>query len=285
MSNLIFLTIFSFTPISIAIDHLFNDVYPSVLQTIAIYCFATEKNFLGVLLISFALGFKLGPILLIPAVFLVTSKSQGIFIGTLHLLMIVTLQILFSLPFVLHYPTEYFTSAYNIGRRFGNNAILNYRMLPLEVLWSDYFNIFLTVGHLTCLLIFLFKRWVDIRTIFDEISLWPLRLFPKFKKQNTKFVIDLFFLCNFVGITFMKGLHMQFVLWYWFSLPYVIYTGPGRRYKLTFYGYLLIISLLSYVYTAGNNYFTTSIVQPLHFWLLLENIFSSESFKPSYKKL
>jgi alpha-1,3-mannosyltransferase len=134
LSNMVFLAIFSFAPVSIAIDHLFNDVYSSLFQTMAIYSFATGKSFLGVLLVSVALSFKLGPILLIPAVYLVTSKSHGIFIGTLYILMIGAFQIVFSLPFAIHYPREYFTAAYNIGRKFGNNAILNYKLLPLEVL-------------------------------------------------------------------------------------------------------------------------------------------------------
>lgn len=144
-TNLLSLLLFTLAPTTIAIDHLFNDVYSTMLQTLSIYSFMLGKNFFGAVLISLAFGFKLGPLLIMPAVYLVTAKSQGIFIGTAYMGLIVAIQVIMSVPFTTAYPSEYFKAAYNIGRKFGNSAILNYRLVPLSILWSDYLTVLLTI--------------------------------------------------------------------------------------------------------------------------------------------
>jgi len=74
---------------------------------LAVLQFQLNKQFLGVLLLSLGLGVKLSAALYFPAVYLIVSKSRGIIVGTVYVVLIIALQIVYAYPFVTTYPHEY----------------------------------------------------------------------------------------------------------------------------------------------------------------------------------
>lgn len=118
----------------------------------------------------------MGAALYLPAVYLITSKSQGIVAGTMYLLLIVVSQIVFAFPFVMAYPEQYFKTAFDFGRDFNARSSFNWNFVPQEILVSPYFKNGLLLLHVGLLLYFLFVKWVNLKSIFREIGLYPLRL-------------------------------------------------------------------------------------------------------------
>ena len=47
---------------------------------------------------------------------------------------------------------------------------------------------------------------------------------PNTKVLSPYFVGEVLFLSNFIGIVWARSIHQQYVIWYWFSLPYIMYS-------------------------------------------------------------
>ena len=276
-ANILVLIMFSFTVTCLSLDHLFNDTFATMFNTIAIYNFVKGKNLTGVVLVALAFNIKMNAILILPAVYLVTSKSQGICIGTLYLFLVVLIQIILGIPYLINYPRPYLDASYNFGRRFSKSVIINWRVLPDEILLSTLFASTMTVCHFIVLAYMLFTRWIkSIPEGFKEISLYPFNPIPQFKSLDTYHVTEIFFLCNFTGIVFIRGLHTQFILWFWYSIPFLLRNGLKSKYNFGIFGYLMIFNVLSYSYSSGRNDFTTILIQPMHFWIMYLNLANSK---------
>ena len=87
-ANLVLALCFSFISIQASADKIFNDTYTTMFCVIAIYLYQRHQHVLGTLTMSIALGFKMNAIMHIPAIYLITSRSRGIVVGTLHVIAI-----------------------------------------------------------------------------------------------------------------------------------------------------------------------------------------------------
>lgn len=76
-------------------------------------------------------------------------------------------------------------------------------------------------------------RWSSIKKIWSEISLYPFVLFPEVKKQDPLYVAEVFFVCNYIGIMWSRGIHYQFIIWFSFSLFFLIEIGypPVHKFR------------------------------------------------------
>ena len=72
--------------------------------------------------------------LYIPAAYLITSKSQGIVVGTLYILLIGVLQVVFGYPFIVTYPLQYLGSCFNMNRGFDPAFSYNWNILPFKLM-------------------------------------------------------------------------------------------------------------------------------------------------------
>lgn len=268
IANITLLFCFSFLPGSLCIENLYNDAFSTMFNAIAIYCFVSGKNFQGVLSISAAFWIKMNAILYLPAVYLITSLSQGILIGTLYLFLIVGVQAVLGLPYLMYSPQKYLAYAYDFTRKFSRAGIMNWRILSEEMLLSSKFAVLLLSLNVLVLLYFLFIRWVSIKRIFEEISLWPLRFFPKSRTIDPRFVMEVFFMWKFISMVFFRGIAYQFTLWFWYLIPYVIWKAMNKGDKTELLNVLILFSILSYSYSSGLNDWSTILIQPIHFWLL-----------------
>jgi hypothetical protein len=64
-----------------------------------------------------------------------------------------------GLPFIHDYATDYLGGAFDLSRVFLYKWTVNWRFIPEELFLDRKFAFALVIGHLTCLLLFLFFRW------------------------------------------------------------------------------------------------------------------------------
>lgn len=174
---------------------------------------------------SLALGIKMSAMLYIPALYFITARSEGIFIGTLYIIFIASFQLLIALPFLEISAPAYISSAFDTTRGFLLQHSFTFNFLPTTFGDNFWFKLVCMTCHLGFLLYFLFFKWTTIRNVFKEIYLWPFELIPDFKKQDPKFIAEVFFICNYTGIMWSRGIHYQFIIWFLFSLPFLIDIG------------------------------------------------------------
>ena len=68
-------------------------------------------------------------------------------------------QVLLAAPFLFTNPIGYLSKAFEFQRKFLYQWTVNWRFLPEHVFLSGLFHALLLTGHLTCLLVFVYKRW------------------------------------------------------------------------------------------------------------------------------
>lgn len=135
--------------------------------------------------------------LYLPAAYLIISKSQGIVVGSLHILFMLLSQLLYGYPFISTHPVSFLKSAFNLSRAFARDFTYNWRFLPQAVLSFKPFHWILLILHCSSLLYFLFSKWQNRHTMFKDLGVYPLRICTQFIPQNPYFIAEVFFICNF----------------------------------------------------------------------------------------
>lgn len=92
------------------------------------------------------------------------------------------------------YPEEYIEKSYDFGRNFVTRRSLHWNFVSQEFAETSLFKNGLLVIQLLLLLFFLFKRWIDYKTMFKDLRIWPLKIFPKFQPIDSYYVAEVFFL-------------------------------------------------------------------------------------------
>ena len=200
----------------------FNDGVAMLVVYIAILFLLKGNNKKSVFFFAIALSVKMNVLLFLPGVYLIVSRSEGIFKGTLYMIQIILMQVVIGLPFIQENPYSYFNKAFEFKREFLFKWSVNWNYLGEEVATNHLFAFLLLGLHLSFLIYFLFTKWLCIKKAFKELSLYPLNLFPKKKEINPEYTASVLFICNFIGICFARSLHYQFYSWYFHSLPFLL---------------------------------------------------------------
>lgn len=200
----------------------FNDGIAMFLAYIAIYFLLKSSNQKAVFFFSLAISVKMNVLLFLPGIYLILSRSEGIWKGTYYLLQILLMQIVIGIPFINENPASYFNKAFEFKREFLFKWSVNWNYLGEELATDPKFALALLSLHLLFLIFFLLMKWVNLKTIFKELSVWPFNLFPKKKFINPEYTLNVLFICNFIGIIFARSLHYQFYSWYFHTLPWLL---------------------------------------------------------------
>lgn len=99
-------------------------------------------------------------------------------------------------------------------------------------------------------------------------------MLPDFKPQKPQYVAEVFFMVNYIGCVFSRGLQQQYMLWFWYGVPFLFVTGPLMNRKWTSVTFLTIWSVLSFGYQGGRHPATVWVVQPIQVWIIWENMVS-----------
>lgn len=274
--HIIFLLTLGTATVVASVESVFNDIFNVMVSFIAIYCFQNGKNFLGVIAYSVALSIKMNVLLYLPAVYFILSLSQGIFIGTFYMVLIAVLQGVYAYPFLSTYPASYIAVAYNFGRQFNVIGSMTFFFVPKIIFNSGIFSKTLLALHVVLLVYFLMTKWSSIKNIWKDIHLSPIRICPEFRQLDPYFVTQVFFLCNFIGIVCARSLHIQFIVWYWFSVPFLLYNGNIiTSFELSFKEVSMML-FLNAIWSIDANPGIAPFILAYHVWVMYHNINSKK---------
>ncbi|KAI9297695.1 ALG3-domain-containing protein [Neoconidiobolus thromboides FSU 785] len=208
---------------SIYVLRLFNDPIAMLLCYIAIYFTLNHQFYFATMLYSLAVGIKMNVLLFMPGYLFILFCNKNLVQFLLNIATFFIAQILIGLPFLLKYPQEYVNNAFEFNRKFDFQWTVNWRMFGKESFESNLFAKVLLFFHLFLLLFFLFTCW--IKPYGGLISFLKKRLL--FNKNNkneimtSKFMLEVLYISNFIGILCSRTLHYQFYSWYYHTLPFL----------------------------------------------------------------
>ncbi|RZF43201.1 hypothetical protein LSTR_LSTR017150, partial [Laodelphax striatellus] len=217
---------------SIFVLRMFNDPVAMLILYLSINMFIDGRWSIGSLLFSLAVSVKMNILLFSPALLLAYLYCLGL-IGTIKQLSIcASLQLLLGLPFLLTNPWAYLKGSFDIGRVFLFEWTVNWRFLPEDVFVNRYFHILLLIVHILLLLLFFdtfktcLKSYANLKQIEKEIKP-QLRKTDKIDMNSSSQLLVLpLFTANLIGVACSRSLHYQFYIWYFHTLPYLLWCTP-----------------------------------------------------------
>lgn len=199
-------------------------------------------------LFSMAISVKMNALLYLPAfmvvVYFLVGERLLSFLGVLLVIPLVQLMVGWRFLLPLFYDEEantlrwtYINQAFDFQRKFLYEWTVNWRFIPEETFLSDSFANALLIGHVSVLAVFAFTRYLSPRVTGKPISGLlkdGLRPFTKTvsnsnllldQEAGPKLVLLIFSTTNLVGVLFARSLHYQFLSWYCWLLPFMLYAA------------------------------------------------------------
>jgi alpha-1,3-mannosyltransferase len=118
-------------------------------------------------------------------------------------------------PFLLQFPWSYIKGSFDLGRKFFFIWSVNWKFVPEEIFLSDAFSVTLLMFHMFALLAFTRKWSKSEGGIVAAVS--------KTRRLTEEHIVTCLFQANFLGIFFARSLHFQFYVWYYHTLPYLLW--------------------------------------------------------------
>nr|KAF6477095.1 ALG3 alpha-1,3- mannosyltransferase [Molossus molossus] len=228
---------------SIFVLRLFNDPVAMALLFLSINLLLAQRWGWGCCCFSLAVSVKMNVLLFAPGLLFLLLTQFGLRGALPKLGICAVLQVVLGLPFLLENPVGYLSRSFDLGRQFLFRWTVNWRFLPETLFLHRAFHLVLLATHLTLLLLFVLCRWH--RTGESILSL--------LKDPSKRKIVSTLFTSNFIGICFSRSLHYQFYVWYFHTLPYLLWATPARW--LT---HLLRLLVLGLIELSWNTYPSTS---------------------------
>ncbi|XP_051047110.1 dol-P-Man:Man(5)GlcNAc(2)-PP-Dol alpha-1,3-mannosyltransferase isoform X2 [Phodopus roborovskii] len=265
---------------SIFVLRLFNDPVAMALLFLSINLFLAHYWGWGCCCFSLAVSVKMNVLLFAPGLLFLLLTQFG-FRGALPKLAIcAAIQVILGLPFLLENPIGYLSRSFDLGRQFLFQWTVNWRFLPEAIFLHRAFHLALLAAHLTLLLLFALCRWH--RTGENILSLLKDPSKRKFPPQplTPNQIVSTLFTSNFIGICFSRSLHYQFYVWYFHTLPYLLWAMPARW--LTHLLRLLVLGLIELSWnTYPSTSFSSASLHICHAVILLQLWLSPQPFPKS----
>eukprot|EP00727_Mastigamoeba_balamuthi_P011003 m51a1_g6525 putative dol-p-man:man c -pp-dol alpha- -mannosyltransferase (405) ;mRNA; f:9-1751 len=197
---------------------LFNDCVAMLLCYCAVLLFTRNRWSLGCAAFSLGVSVKMNVLLFAPGLLCLLLQRFGLW-GTVPKLFICgALQLLLGLPFLLTYPFEYIKMSFDLGRVFFHVWTVNWKFVPEELFVSKQWALALLALQLVLLALFAALRWRRV----------PAARGPSDApgKLPSSHIVATLFVSNFVGIVCARSLHYQFYVWYFHSIPLLLWQTP-----------------------------------------------------------
>jgi len=246
---------------SIFILRLFNDPVAMMFFYLAVNLFLSGYWSIGSLVYSVAVSVKMNVLLFAPGLLMVMLAQNGIPSTLWHLTICAAVQLFLALPFLMVNPLGYLQRSFDLGRLFLFKWTVNWRFLPLDLFLNRYFHIMLLLLHLSVLMLFFITRW---KTMYGGLKrIISSRRLSKQLPSNG--IILPLFTANFIGMCFSRSLHYQFYVWYFHTLPYLLWWT-----QLPTVFRILLLGLLELCWnTYPSTIFSSSLLQLCHFIILI----------------
>ena len=115
--------------------------------------------------------------------------------------------------FLLTYPWEYLSRAFEFSRKFFFKWTVNFRFLPEEIFLDSRLHLALLALHLTFLVLFCAKKWLP-KEFGSSLLRFPISVFKTItgagKSQTCPLMtLTMILTSNFIGMVFARSLHYQ----------------------------------------------------------------------------
>ncbi|XP_061099658.1 dol-P-Man:Man(5)GlcNAc(2)-PP-Dol alpha-1,3-mannosyltransferase [Conger conger] len=237
---------------SIFVLRLFNDPVAMMLLFAAVNLFLDGRWMLGCGLYSLAVSVKMNVLLFAPGLLFILLWEFGLLKTLPKLCLCAAIQVLLALPFLLENPVGYLSRAFDLGRQFLFQWTVNWRFLPEEVFLSRHFHLALLGAHLLTLLLFTFRRWKRPGESIMALLKDPADREQPSPKLSANQMTLVLFTSNFIGMCFSRSLHYQFYVWYFHTLPYLLWSGGVKK-----LAHLLRVLILGLIELSWNTYPST----------------------------
>ncbi|XP_012690787.2 dol-P-Man:Man(5)GlcNAc(2)-PP-Dol alpha-1,3-mannosyltransferase [Clupea harengus] len=227
---------------SIFVLRLFNDPVAMMLLFGAVNLFLDGHWTLGCGLYSLAVSVKMNVLLFAPGLLFLLLSEFGLMKTIPKLSLCAIIQLLLGLPFLLENPVGYMSRAFDMGRQFLFKWTVNWRFLPEWLFLNRYFHLALLLAHLITLALFAWRRWKRPGESMLALLKDPAARDPPAQKLTSDQVVFVLFTSNFIGMCFSRSLHYQFYVWYFHTLPYLLWSGGVNKMADLFR--LLILGLI-----------------------------------------
>ncbi|OMO63813.1 Glycosyltransferase, ALG3 [Corchorus capsularis] len=205
---------------SIFVLRLFNDCFAMTLLHAAMASILYHHWHLGLIIFSAAVLIKMNVLLYAPPLLVLMLQAMNISGVISALAGAALVQIVLGLPFLLTYPIEYISQAFNLGRVFIHFWSVNFKFVPEPIFVSMQFAVSLLIVHLVLLAMFAHYKWYK-ESLIPSSFIGILTLV-----EMNPDIATTMFVGNFIGIVCARSLHYQFYSWYFYSLPYLLWRTP-----------------------------------------------------------
>ncbi|XP_042690622.1 dol-P-Man:Man(5)GlcNAc(2)-PP-Dol alpha-1,3-mannosyltransferase isoform X2 [Centrocercus urophasianus] len=224
---------------SIFVLRLFNDPVAMAILFLAINFFLEDRWSWGCLLFSVLASWAASP----SSASVLCSRLVP---ATRHCLLSperpVDPWVALGLPFLLENPVGYLTRSFDLGRQFQFKWTVNWRFLPEEVFQHRAFHAGLLLAHLAGLVLFALHRWHRSKESILSLLKDPAERKHPSPPLSVNKIIFILFSSNFLGICCSRSLHYQFYVWYFHTLPYLLWCTPTS--KLTHMPKVLLLGVI-----------------------------------------
>ncbi|XP_058700149.1 dol-P-Man:Man(5)GlcNAc(2)-PP-Dol alpha-1,3-mannosyltransferase isoform X1 [Poecile atricapillus] len=214
---------------SIFVLRLFNDPVAMAILFLAINLFLEERWSWGCLLFSLAVSVKMNILLFAPGLLFLLLQRFGLLGCIPKLCICALLQVVLGLPFLLVNPVGYLTRSFDLGRQFQFKWTVNWRFLPEEVFQNRVFHAALLLAHLAGLGLFALHRWHSSKENILTLLKDPAKRKPASPRLTVNRIVFILFSSNFLGVCCSRSLHYQFYVWYFHTLPYLLWCTPTTK--------------------------------------------------------
>ncbi|NXU07329.1 ALG3 mannosyltransferase, partial [Buphagus erythrorhynchus] len=253
---------------SIFVLRLFNDPVAMAILFLAINFFLEERWSWGCLLFSLAVSVKMNILLFAPGLLFLLLQRFGLLGCIPKLCICALLQVVLGLPFLLVNPVGYLTRSFDLGRQFQFKWTVNWRFLPEEVFQNRVFHAALLLAHLAGLGLFALHRWHSSKENILTLLKDPAKRKPASPRLTVNnilwqascvcplnvcaWIVFILFSSNFLGVCCSRSLHYQFYVWYFHTLPYLLWCTPTTK-----LGHMPKVLLLGVIELCWNTYPST----------------------------
>uniref|UniRef100_A0A8B9FBK1 Dol-P-Man:Man(5)GlcNAc(2)-PP-Dol alpha-1,3-mannosyltransferase n=1 Tax=Amazona collaria TaxID=241587 RepID=A0A8B9FBK1_9PSIT len=214
---------------SIFVLRLFNDPVAMAILFLAINLFLEERWSWGCFFFSLAVSVKMNILLFAPGLLFLLLQQFGLWGCIPKLCICALLQVVLGLPFLLVNPVGYLTRSFDLGRQFQFKWTVNWRFLPEEVFQNRAFHATLLLVHLAGLGLFALHRWHRSKESILALLKDPAERKHASPPLTVNKIVFVLFSSNFLGVCCSRSLHYQFYVWYFHTLPYLLWCTPTAK--------------------------------------------------------
>ena len=208
---------------SIFVLRLFNDCIAMLLLHVSILLFQGDQWATGCIVYSLGVGTKMNVLLFAPALLYLLLQRYNILNTIKYLLLCGTVQLIIGSPFLLTHPISYLTKAFELSRQFFYIWTVNWKFLPEPVFLSQSLSIVLLLAHIVIMLYLLHKMVPSGLMNTVQCSIQGNNDTAPSSTPNSFHILVLMYVTNFIGVVFARSLHYQFYVWYYHTLPLILY--------------------------------------------------------------